>query len=129
MLTRWVDKIKSWFGEYKTDLFLGISIFLISVGSFGLGRLSAVWEPHSPTQITGSQAGNLEFKHLNIEAPQQLEAAASGVVASKNGASYHLPDCPGAKQIKPENLISFADAKAVVAAGYKPAGNCPGLAQ
>lgn len=127
MLTHWVDKIKAWLGEYKTDLFLGTSIFLISVGSFGLGRLSAVWEARSPVQITApAAAGARESSNAGT---LTTPAAASGVVASKNGSSYHLPDCPGAKQIKPENLISFANAKAATAAGYKPAGNCPGLPQ
>ena len=59
--------------------------------------------------------------------PTELQATAGEVVASKSGSKYHLPTCAGAKQIKPENLISFASASAAEAAGYTPAANCKGL--
>jgi methylphosphotriester-DNA--protein-cysteine methyltransferase len=38
-----------------------------------------------------------------------------------------LPDCPGAKQISEQNKIWFASIEEAEKAGYKPAGNCPGL--
>jgi methylphosphotriester-DNA--protein-cysteine methyltransferase len=46
------------------------------------------------------------------------------VVGSKTGRRYHLPDCPGAKRIKPANLITFESIEAAKAAGYTPAANC-----
>jgi methylphosphotriester-DNA--protein-cysteine methyltransferase len=49
------------------------------------------------------------------------------VVASKSGTKYHLPTCPGAKQIKSTNLITFNSKQEAEAAGYTPASNCPGL--
>ncbi|MBI4135083.1 MAG: hypothetical protein HY471_03195 [Candidatus Sungbacteria bacterium] len=127
-LTDLKEKLKSLVGEYKADLFLGISVFLISIGSFGLGRLSAAWQPHPKVQVI--PPSDTRFKNSNIETTRvKTPAAAGAVVASQNGTAYHLPDCPGAKQIKPENLITFKDAAAAAAAGYKPAGNCPGLQQ
>ena len=48
-------------------------------------------------------------------------------VASKNGTKYYLPNCSGAKRIKPENLIGFPSREAAEAAGYGKAANCPGL--
>ncbi|MEN9920815.1 MAG: Metal binding domain of Ada, partial [Candidatus Parcubacteria bacterium] len=58
------------------------------------------------------------------EATSTHTAVTGEVVASKTGSKYHLPTCPGAKQIKPENLVSFATASAAQAAGYTPAANC-----
>ena len=55
------------------------------------------------------------------------EPKAAVVVGSKSGTKYHLPDCPGAKRIKPENLVSFETIAAAKAAGYTAAANCPGL--
>ena len=55
------------------------------------------------------------------------ETAAGRVVASKNGTSYHLPDCAGAAQIKEENKIWFASVTLAREAGFRPANNCPGL--
>jgi hypothetical protein len=49
------------------------------------------------------------------------------VVASKNGTKYHLPTCPGAKQISDKNKITFNSAEEARAAGYSPASNCKGL--
>ncbi len=48
-------------------------------------------------------------------------------VASKSGTKYHLDTCPGAKQIKAENKITFASREEAEAAGFAPAANCPGL--
>lgn len=48
-------------------------------------------------------------------------------VASKSGAAYHYPWCPGALKIKEENKIFFNTKEEAEKRGYKPAGNCPGL--
>ena len=134
MLTDLSNKIKSFLSENQRDLFLAALVFLMSVASFGLGRLSAVWPEKEPIRI-------IENKELGIM-NQGSEANAPGpnssfiipnsaptgrFVASKNGSSYHLPDCPGAKQIKDDNKIWFKSEAEAKAAGYKPAGNCPGL--
>lgn len=48
-------------------------------------------------------------------------------VGSKNSDIYHLPECPGAKRIKDENLICFGSLSEAKKAGYRAAKNCPGL--
>lgn len=46
-------------------------------------------------------------------------------VASRSGTRYHHISCAGAKQIKEENKIYFANPSAAEAAGYTRAVNCP----
>ena len=135
MLTDLLNKIKSFLKVNQRDLYLAALVFLVSMASFGLGRLSVIWpakEPIQIEQVSGlsklselSQPKTSELNSLNqLNSPNQLPG---NFVASRNGSSYHLPTCPGAKQIKDENKIWFPSAEAARATGYKPAGNCPGL--
>lgn len=49
---------------------------------------------------------------------------ASSVAGNKNSRKYHLPHCPGYKQMKESNRQYFASEQAAIAAGYSKAGNC-----
>ncbi len=108
------------------QVFYGFLVVLVGCISFLLGRFS-VLETYAV-----SDRGAIEFL---IDSELQKEIAATPVaieetvvvIASKTGTKYHLPNCPGAKQIKPENQISFPSVAAALAAGYSPASNCPGL--
>jgi len=46
------------------------------------------------------------------------------LVASKKSNKYHRPTCQYAQKIKPENRITFKDAKEAQAAGYVPCKVC-----
>jgi len=125
------EKLKRWLED---DAVFGIlMVVLVGVGSFGLGRLSV-----PETTIPASTAPAAAFTALTPVAAPTATATSSGassqpistevvVVASRSGTKYHLPDCPGAKQMKPENRIEFSTIAAAEAAGYTPAANCPGL--
>lgn len=92
---------------------------------FGIGRLTA---PKSePIQIK-----NLEKASVQDIIPSQKEGIIQGesegnnqgelkgvVVGSKNSDKYHLPYCPGAKQISEQNKIWFASIEEAEKAGYK----------
>lgn len=137
MLTDLLNKIKSFLKANQRDLYLAALVFLVSMASFGLGRLSAVWPVKEPIRIdqigeTGQSASGLgegvPADSFTKRSDSPISPVSSGeYVASRNGSSYHLPTCSGAKQIKEENKIWFASEEAARAAGYKPAGNCPGL--
>jgi len=71
-----------------------------------------------------NEISNNKPQTLNSENSQSGETV---VVGSRTGSKYHLPSCPGAKQIKTENLINFSSIADAEAAGYKPAANCPQL--
>ena len=137
MLTDLLAKIKSSLKANQRDLYLAALVFFTSVASFGLGRLSAIWPEEEPIRIdqVGESDESLRPRseldeNVSIErsAPSASSLSSAGnFVASRNGSSYHLPDCPSAKQIKEENRIWFQTADEAKRAGYKPAGNCPGL--
>jgi len=137
MLTELANKIKSFLKANQRDLYLAALVFLVSVASFGLGRLSAIWPAKEPVRIdqigeSGESASGLGETAGTINFTKRSDSPSSPVssgqyVASKNGSSYHRPDCPGAKQIKEENKIWFKTEEEAKRAGYKPAGNCPGL--
>lgn len=130
MLTGYMAKIKSFLIDNRRDLFLAALVFLMSVTSFGLGRLSAIWPVKEPIVLEEPETWRAKPDDTvtAIPLPSGSVASPSGnLVASKNGSSYHRLDCVGAKQIKEENRVWFKNAEEARAAGYKPAANCPGL--
>ncbi len=105
-------------------LFLSFVIILIALLAFGIGRLSVVGN-REPIKIEYDP--NLtEWSTPSVDQTANvINAVKKGeVIASKNGARYHYPYCPGAKQIKEENKIIFATVAAAEAAGYSLAANC-----
>ena len=138
MIADYRGKVKSWAEANKADLFTAGAVFLVGLGGFGLGRLSAVWPQKEPIRIietapdvAASLGGNVPADIATSAAGNAVKAKAISArgkyVGSKSGSSYHLPWCPGAKQIKESNKIWFQNEEEAAAKGYKPAGNCPGL--
>jgi len=135
MLTKYIKKVKSWAAANKFDLSTALLIFLVGLGSFGLGRLSAIRTEKQPITITnqGLGSGNYDKEKglAAIGADPNSKVITPDLrgkyVASKSGTSYHFSWCPGAKQIKEGNKIWFQTKVEAEARGYKPAGNCPGL--
>lgn len=146
MLPDILEKVKAGAAANKRALYVGALVILIGLGSFGLGRLSSLWPKKEPLRIeypapdqntadiglpvnhaaAGAGANNAEAQAA-AQTPVPTPATTGNYVASRNGTAYHLPTCPGAKQIKDENKIWFATRAEAERAGYKPAGNCPGL--
>lgn len=66
----------------------------------------------------------------NTEIVMQPDAATKAgsalvpVVGNKNSRKYHLPHCPGFKQIKESNRQDFSSEQAALSAGFSKAGNC-----
>jgi hypothetical protein len=107
-------------------LFLSLVIILVASLSFGIGRLSVIgdrepikieYEPLETNQT--ATVINTQVVPVPRSSVQQSE-----VVGSKNSNKYHYTYCPGAKQIKEENKITFATPEAAIAAGYTLAANC-----
>lgn len=110
-------KLKSFLAN---DLLFNTAVLLlIGIGSFGLGRQS-VLEQNTPSAKPDIQVIDNAFAgQENVQNKEKI-----AVVGSKSGTKYHLPDCPGALQIKEANLIRFASIELAEAAGYSPAANC-----
>lgn len=95
---------------------IDVSDFFNQVGFFGEEIVANKAISEKETEITAKK-----------ETMQAEKTEKNFYVASKNGKAYHLPNCPGAKRIKEENLIKFQTKKEAEEAGYKPALNCKGL--
>lgn len=132
-----LTKLKSFLAN---DLiFYSVLLVLVAVASFGLGRLSVSTGKSSEKPLFSKEivtpAAAVEAVSPATTSKATLEPTSpltkpnqsAAVVGSKSGTKYHLPECPGAKRIKPANLITFESIAAAKAAGYSPASNCPGL--
>ncbi len=120
-------------------VFYALVAILLSVASFGLGRLSAggpVFDtpiqkivPHTSSQV-GRPIVPIESQKTPEKPKENATSSALGTgtyVGSKKGTKYHLPWCSGAQRINEDNKIWFADKDSAEKAGYTPAANCPGI--
>lgn len=117
-------------------IFTAILLLLVGIGAFGLGRLSVVpvtgsiqaagvvMTKSAPETLVGEEVTESGRSATMSSAPSD---AVGQYVGSKNSDKYHLPSCSGAERIAEANKVWFASREAAEAAGYTPAGNCPGL--
>ncbi len=109
-----------------TDVyFFSFLIVLVSVLSFGLGRLSM--QEHIGTQSATVALTSQPEKEAVANTPATHTETENQFVGSKNGTKYHALWCPGAKQIKETNKVYFASPEEAQAKGYTPAANCKGI--
>jgi hypothetical protein len=115
-------------------LFVPLIIILVGLLGFGIGRLtggeesSAIkieYDPALTAFLNGAEErGTQRASAIESLKPTLNPSSAANVIASKNGNKYHYSHCPGAKQIKEENKISFSSAAQAEASGYTLAANC-----
>ncbi len=126
MLSKILHLIKS----YQHTIFLGLSVLLISIISYNIGRINALEK--TPLKITNGaniyqaakgQGTSEQGVQTNTIKPKQTDLR---VVVSKKSSTkkYHHLWCPGAKKIKEENKLWFNTAQEAQFAGYTLAGNC-----
>jgi hypothetical protein len=115
------EKLKSWLLD--DAVFYALLVVFIAVVAFLLGRNSMVY--------TQSHSAGVQISQLTTPPAEPTTDAfttdQATVVASRSGTKYHLPTCPGAKQIKETNKIVFSSTAEAKAAGYSAAANCEGL--
>lgn len=92
-------------------------LLLVTLSSFGLGRLSALMTGKPAVALTASTS---ETK------PETLYMG-DLIVASRSGGLYYYPWCAGAAKLAPGNQVWFTSQDAAEAAGYRPAKTCKGL--
>jgi len=133
MLSNIQEKIKYFVEDNKSDLLVAVAVFLVGLGGFGLGRLSAIWSEKKPITIIQNQEENTEALRPTLDR-QNIASVVSAIqnkhgkyIASKSGTAYHFPWCAGAQKIKEANKIWFNTKEEAESRGYKPAGNCEGL--
>ncbi|OGG53905.1 hypothetical protein A2851_03305 [Candidatus Kaiserbacteria bacterium RIFCSPHIGHO2_01_FULL_53_29] len=113
------QEIKNWVADAVGEWGLIIIVFLVALGSFGLGRLSALEDARPPVSIE------------QVPSEQKPQGMYMGglFVASRTGSVYYYPWCTGAQKILPTNQAWFPSEGAAQKAGYRPAKNCKGLGQ
>lgn len=139
-----LEKIK----PYQDGLFLISVITLVGLIGFGLGRLSAQYQTAElkiqstlvntadlGKIVTAPAAGsNISAGAATPRQPESGEAVADleqavnqKIVGNKNSKIYHYENCPGALRMSEGNKVFFASIIDAQNAGFRPAGNCPGL--
>ncbi len=119
------------------DLFLGLIIVLVALGSFGLGRLSKIDGAKTPIQIENAPEVTSETFMSGVTVngdngqsaslPDSVQTKTEQLVGSKNGTKYHYAWCSGAQRIAETNRVYFTSKTDAEARGYTPAANCKGL--
>lgn len=125
-----LTKLKNFVKDNGSDIFIILVVILVALIAFGIGRLTV--PKTEPIQIKSLEKASVQdiAPEQAVSVPTDVGTTTSQggkVVGSKNSDKYHLPDCPGAKQISEQNKIWFDSIEAAEKAGYKPAANCPGL--
>lgn len=119
-----IGKVKS-AGIFFKHLFL---FSLVAFLSFGLGWLSKIESQKTPVTVEYSfEASPESMRGSSVNFNEEISKDVGVVLGSKNGSVYHLPWCPGAKQINEENKVWFETRKEAELSGYSPAKNCKGL--
>jgi len=134
------EKLKN----HQESIFLMVCIMLVSLIGFGLGRLSAQYQT-SELNISSTLVNTTDLDKIITSKPnpesfsenKNIGSASVGavskvvvnkkVVGNKNSKIYHYEDCPGALKMSEANKVFFTSVLEAQQAGYKPAGNCPGL--
>ncbi len=109
------------------QFFYSCLIIIVGLIAFGLGRLTAAPETVTEKPLVQVTETRVVPQPSNTADTRSADTQSALLIASKSGTKYHLSTCPGAKQIKQENKITFTSISEAEAAGYKPAANCPGL--
>ncbi|OHA98565.1 MAG: hypothetical protein A3E02_00130 [Candidatus Zambryskibacteria bacterium RIFCSPHIGHO2_12_FULL_38_34] len=119
----WKDKLKNFI---ESKYFVLVVIILLSIIAYSLGRISGLENKRPEVKIISENLGEVKGVSSAEQAPSTTNSS-EVVVGSKNSNKYHYPWCAGAKQISPQNLITFNSIGGARAAGYTPASNCKGL--
>jgi len=120
-INHFINKIKS---SLKEDYFIIIMYFLVVLGvslsSFALGKFSVLnTSCANEVKTTGDNVLDLDIS------PQESQNNEEKVyVASRNGKSYYPLACSGAKRIKEENKIWFANKIEAEKSGYTLSSTC-----
>ena len=116
-IQEWRQKIKNWTENAVGEWGLVAIVILLGLGSFGLGRLSALEDVRPPVAIQEAPG---------LAKPQGMYTGGL-YVASRTGSVYYCPWCTGAGKILPQNQVWYTTEAAARAAGYTPAKACKGL--
>lgn len=116
-ITDVLTRSKGFLDAFLAEWGIALIVLVVSLGSFGLGRISALEEVRTPVSI---------YHATEQPAPPAMPLGGQ-FVAARSGTVYYYPWCSGAQRIAAGNQIWFSSEAAARAAGYAPAKNCKGL--
>ena len=137
-----MEKIKQFLNDEKgKDVLTIILVILVSLSSFGLGRLSKSTQNNSIKINYGNQSatslnsGILEdysdLKSININSKPSSSSLAPNTpnttkkfFASNRGQKYYPLSCSAGKSIKQENRVYFSTPMEAEKAGYELSSSC-----
>lgn len=125
-------------GDLSKDIFVALIVVLVGLGSFALGRISALEtarEGELRVIAENAEVSTLEsVAEISSASTSQHAVGAPSLpkvegkyVGARSGKAYYLPWCGGVKQIREENKVWFATKEEAEARGYHPAANCKGM--
>lgn len=136
-----------WIKENQNSIVLFCGVILISIISFGAGRITdnksknfescklnviqeaVSTETASPinTPLATAIFSKNVILPLSTSLPTPTPSLNTQIVGNKNSKIYHYPWCSGAKNMLDKNKVFFNSISEAKFAGYRPASNCPGL--
>lgn len=107
---------------FSREFYLASLIILVSVASFGLGRLSMVKNTHVPAEIVGTSV-------FPSSKDNQKVVAEPLIVGAKDKGIFYFVWCSTTSLVQAENRRYFATAISAQKAGYTPATDCDNVEQ
>jgi len=102
----------------QSDLVIIIGVVLISLISFGAGRLTG-----SPQENQIIIQGPTASVQESIKGNDQETTEQGRFVGSGNSDKYHWPECPWGRKISEENQVWFSSEEEAQTAGYIRCGS------
>ena len=133
-----ISRVKEGY-NIKDDIFIVLTIILIGLAGFGLGRLSALEKGRETFTIKPAQFVPIISTTTNtfVKPVNQTSSSASAMiagesakgllVAAKTGTKYYFPWCTGASRISEANKVWYDSYEAAQKVGLTAAANCPNL--
>lgn len=119
-----MNKIKGKIGIDSMTLMCFLIIVLVSLGSFGLGRLS-IAKINNEDQLSVKEEGiNISENEGDTGQNNSSVSKEKLYVASKNGKLYYSLGCAGAKRISSKNEVWFASSVDAEKSGYTLSTSC-----
>jgi len=128
-----LSDLKNFVNKNGIKIFWAFVAILISLVSFGSGYLIASKNSQPGIIIQNPAAASIQkaiIPALEEKVPVVEKTNAEAIkqqgkfVGSINSNKYHLPDCPSAKKILPQNQIWFDSEEEAQKAGYIKCGSC-----
>lgn len=118
------QKIKSLLStdDFK-DIVILLTIVIVGVGSFFLGRLSIIKHSNETVNSTTNHEDKISLG-TTIKALPESIVPNHAFVASRNGTKYYPKGCSGINRIKEENRIYFETEEEAQGAGRTRTTTC-----